>query len=180
MKKIRLIALLLLICLLAAPAALADYKSGDLFVDSMSGASFIVPDGWNQFDLELTAEDTYVSFDTAGTVGLVCFYSADLFAGVEGMLNGQNITRAEINNDNFLTPADAADSMNVRESDLEIMTFGGIEFYTCTTVNYDLGEEMQMFSAMACHNGYLYSVDFMGPDGSYMPAALELLETFRP
>lgn len=178
MKMLRVLALLLALCLLAAPAALADLKSGDLFVDPMSGASFTVPKGWREYDVEQDEHNYFLSLDIAETKNMIFFFCSDL--GSQLQAEGLNVPRATINNENYFSPEDAAEFMDVDVADLKIMTFNGLEFYTSESITYEYGQKEHVYAAMCCHNGYLYYVDFTGPDLSYMPAVVELLETFRP
>ena len=179
MKKIRILALLTMLCLLAG-TALAELRGGDTYVEPLSGATITLPGGWNQYDAETVDNESYFSMRPEdGKMYLIAFGATDLYAINPGLAS-TGVGRDSINND-LLDAYAAADIMEVDPSAVQYVEFeNGAFFLAEDSFSDDSGEQCVSISAISYHNGYIYMACYMGYDHAYAEDLTLVLNSFRP
>lgn len=181
MKKIRILALLVMICLLVSPAgALAALRAGDVYSEPMSGAQITLPQGFREYNVQSDNMESYYSMSPEdGSVYLIAFGCTDLYGKMEA--DGKaSFSRSLIGND-LLDVDSVADLLDAQPYEVELVHYNNYDFYVAdTTFVDDDGDEGISIYGVCYHNGYMYLVRYMGYDRKHVDDLDYVLNSFRP
>lgn len=173
MKKMRILALLLAICLLAAPAALAEKWTAPMY-----GASLEIPAGWS-VEEETESNQTTVKLDKGSTH--IVYTGVDMYASMAeengALMAAIGFKRADVNND-FFGIDGAADVFSLPESRVRVETCGNAEFFRAEATAAESGYGIEVGYALNYTNGYMHLIMYMGPDRSDMGDFETVLDSF--
>lgn len=133
------------------------------YSDTITGASFTVPQNWTQF--ESTQEDNYVSvsFMSNTEIGLMIIYIGLDVWNSTPEYEKEGFSREDIDN-SVMSKADLATAWGVRASDISTVTYNGKEFFrTITTENRELSNfdyTTKMTTLFRVENGKGYMFQF--------------------
>lgn len=153
------------------------------YTDSETNASFTVPANWIEVPLSKERDFVDAKFESLEDEGLTIVYgSTDLWS----MLSAEEqrgSTRADINN-SALTKADVAEMIGIDSGAIDMVTYGGHEFFRGETTYDTEAAGLQFSVAMTCFymvdNGYLYQFQFGGTkDDSHFSDMEKLLTSLK-
>lgn len=160
----------------APPAAkLEEETDAFSFADADSGVTFTVPENWKQE--ELTEDKKYIDakFVSVKEPGcLIMFGSTDLWAKINEA-EKKNYARSDMNN-SFFTKANIAGMFGLKEDDVTVETYNGIQYYMCEyTASVSAGFSVKTTQLIYIDNGWMYVYQFGGKSTHKLFADFETL-----
>ena len=185
MKKIKVFTVYLI--LLVAAISFASPTFAALSETSIkarfSGATFYVPVGWSESEIEADADflQTKIVCDIDNDV-MICYGCTDVWAELpDGEKESFNYDRRNITNKMF-TKQEMADNLNVEPSEISKARYNNYEYFVVSTP-YNLGNDsinisLNMLTYFSVVNGYMHQFIFYGTqDNPHFPEFEELLNS---
>ncbi|MEL7610061.1 MAG: zinc ribbon domain-containing protein [Bacillota bacterium] len=161
----------------AAPASAFTYT------DLETQTTFTVPANWAETALSKQREFIDVKFTSNEEAGMSIMYGSYDAWGAMTASERAGYTRSDMNSA-FFTTEDVAEIYGISPSNIEIVTYGGVEYFkaTVTTTDTIYGTDLTvtMTQLLLVNNGYMYSFHFSGTsDNEYYDDFEGLMESVK-
>lgn len=160
----------------APPAAKpAEETDAFSFTDADSGVTFTVPANWKQEAFEEEKEYLDAKFESVKEPGcLIMFGSTDLWEKLSEA-DKKTYARADVNN-SYFTKANIAGMFGLKEEDVSVVTYNGIQYYMCEyTASVSAGFAVKATQLIYVDNGRMYLYQFGGASNHKLFSDFEAL-----